>query len=174
MYYMMKQVVKSFRLEPGEASLLEFAAGAEGLTPSDLVRKAVFSYLLGREEFLKKRAKEMLNTLLYFEKSEEAMYIDAAKKAMALYPLENATLEFYIRMEKAKIAADNLVLKGFERRFAEEISQKFFMSESAEKQIFMKSLEDFIDGRDAKFEERLAEHYRLARKYILGLRENDL
>jgi len=35
----------------------------------------------------------------------------------------------------------------------------------------MKSLEDFIQARDAKFEERLAEHYRIIRKYVLKLEE---
>jgi hypothetical protein len=108
-----------------------------------------------------------METLSYFEKSEDPLYIEHASKAMKLYPMQGADLDYYIALEKAKNATYNLVSKGFEKMYADEVCRKYFTSSIAERKAFMKSLQDFIE--DKKNREILGEYYRFARKNILGL-----
>jgi len=162
-----KKIIKGVRVEPELASLIEFAAASEGLTFSDFARKAIMKYLLTKTEFLKSRARQLMETLSYFEKSEDPLYIEHARKAMQLYPMQGADLDYYIALEKAKNATYNLVSKGFEKMYADEVCRKYFTSSIAERRAFMKSLQDFIE--DKKNREILGEYYRFARKNILGL-----
>jgi uncharacterized protein (DUF1778 family) len=162
-----KKIIKGLRLEPELASLIEFAAASEGLTFSDFARKAIMKYLLTKTEFLKSRARQLMETLSYFEKSEDPLYIEQASKAMRLYPMEGAGLDYYIALEKAKNAAYSLALKGFEKSYADEVCRKYFTSGIAERKAFTKSLQDFIE--DKKNREILGEYYKFARKNILGL-----
>jgi uncharacterized protein (DUF1778 family) len=159
-----KIIIKGLRLEPEMASLIEFAAASEGLTFSDFARKVIMKYLSTRTEFLKSKVRQIMETLSYFEKSNDPLYVEHARKAMKLYPMEGADLDYYIALEKARNAAYNLVLKGFEKMYADEVCQKYFTSSIAERRAFMKSLEDFVSNK-----KNLEEHYRFARKHILGL-----
>jgi uncharacterized protein (DUF1778 family) len=162
-----KKIIKGLRLEPEVASLIEFAAASEGLTFSDFTRKVIMKYLAARTEFLKSRARQLMETLSYFEKSQDPLYIEQASKAMKLYPMQGADLDYYIVLEKAKNAAYNLVSKGFEKMYVEEVCRKYFTSSIAERKAFTKSLQDFIE--DKKNREILGEYYKFARKNILGL-----
>jgi len=165
-----KLVIKCLRLEPSVASLIDFAAAAEGLTFSDFARKTLIKSILNKKDFLKSRAKQLVETLNYFEKSQDQDYIEEAKKSMRLYPMQGASLDYYIALEKAKYATYSLVSKGFEKSYSEEICRRYFTSSLSERQIFLKALESFVD------EERkqpLGWHYEFARKYILGLEGED-
>jgi len=161
-----KDVVKTFRLEKNLAKLLELLAASHGESFSDFARRVLAKALVEDEAFLKGRIRQLLNVLSRIEKEHDPKLVQRAKIAASLYPLEGAGLEYYVAVEKASRAAEELTKLGFAKDFAEELCRNYFTGSAEERIAFHKSLEDFV--RDVERRERLADTYRWAHKIIFG------
>jgi len=159
-------VIKGFRIEENVARLLELLAAAHGESFSDFTRRVLMKTLVEEETFLKNKLQQLRNVLLQIEKSHDEELIRRAEIAARLYPMENADLEYYVAIEKASRAAEQLVRVGFEKSFIEELCRQYFVGSGEERIVFQKSIEAFIE--DVERRERLAESYRQARRTIFG------
>jgi len=139
-----KVVYKSFRVPESMVEAAKLVAGCEGRTISEVLRDLLAKYTNERLPFAKTRIKEALNILAKAEKAPADDFLTKAKVAAALYPIPNAAIDYYIEVERRLAAVEQLVEKGFERSFAEELVAKFF--DEAEGPRFRKSLEQLAAG----------------------------
>jgi len=139
-----KVVYKSFRIPEPMLDLAKMVAGCEGKNISEVLRDLLAKYTNERLPYAKARIKEALDILSRVEKAPADDFLAKAKVAAALYPIEGAEIDYYIEIERRLVAIDQLVERGFERSFAEELVAKFF--DEAEGPRFRKSLEQLAAG----------------------------
>ena len=119
-------------------------AGCEGKTISEVLRDLLGRYVNERLPYAKARIKEALDILSRVEKAPSEEFLTKARVAAAVYPIPNAAIDYYIEVERRLAAVDQLVERGFERSFAEELVTKFF--DKTEGPRFRKSLEQLAAG----------------------------
>jgi hypothetical protein len=139
-----KVVYKSFRVPESMVEIAKLVAGCEGKTISEVLRDLLAKYTNERLPYAKTRIREALNILYKVEKAPADDFLAKAKVAAALYPIEGAEIDYYVEVERRLAAVNQLVEKGFERSFAEEVVAKFF--DEAEGPRFRKSLEQLAAG----------------------------
>jgi hypothetical protein len=144
-----KVVYKSFRIPEPMLELAKFVAGCEGRNISELIRDLLARYTSERLPYTKTRLKEALDVLAKVEKAPDDAFLAKAKVAAALYPIEGAQIDYYVKVERKLVAANQLVERGFERSFAEELVAKFFDEDEGPR--FRKALEQLA----ARLENRL-------------------
>jgi antitoxin component of RelBE/YafQ-DinJ toxin-antitoxin module len=137
-------VYKSFRVPESVIETARLVAGCDGKTISEVLRDLLVRYTNERLPFAKTRIKEALDILSRVEKAPADDFLAKAKVAAALYPIEGVPLDYYVEVERRLAAVNQLVEKGFERSFAEELVAKFF--DEAEGPRFRKSLEQLAAG----------------------------
>jgi hypothetical protein len=137
-------VYKSFRVPESVIETARLVAGCDGKTISEVLRDLLGRYINERLPYAKTRIKEALGILAKVEKAPADEFLTKAKIAAALYPIEGAEIDYYIKIERGLAAVEQLVERGFERSFAEELVAKFF--DEAEGPRFRKSLEQFAAG----------------------------
>jgi hypothetical protein len=137
-------VYKSFRVPESVIEVARLVAGCDGKTISEVLRDLLVRYTNERLPFAKTRIKEALNILAKVEKAPADDFLAKAKVAAALYPIEDAQIDYYVELERRLAAVEQLVELGFERSFAEELVAKFF--DEAEGPRFRKSLEQLAAG----------------------------
>ena len=133
MYYhvirMKEEVFKSFRLDKVLSELAELMAAVEGLSFSEYIRRLVKKDIIEKSDFIKQKAKEIVDILSEIEKAPNSFFEERAKTMMWLYPLEGATLEHYITLEKMLATIEKLEKAGFEREYAEKVAYRYFFEE---------------------------------------------
>jgi len=137
-------VYKSFRVPESVIETARLVAGCEGRTISEVLRDLLAKYTSERLPYAKARIKEALSILAKVEKAPADDFLTKAKVAAALYPIEGAQIDYYVEIERRLAAVEQLVEKGFERSFAEELVAKFF--DEAEGPRFRKALEQLAAG----------------------------
>jgi predicted S18 family serine protease len=139
-----KVVYKSFRIPEPMLELAKLVAGSEGKNISEVLRDLLGRYVNERLPYAKARIAEALSILAKIEKAPSDEFLTKAKVAAALYPVEGAEIDYYVEIERRLAAVEQLVDRGFERAFAEELVAKFF--DEAEGPRFRKSLEQLAAG----------------------------
>jgi 2-polyprenyl-6-methoxyphenol hydroxylase-like FAD-dependent oxidoreductase len=137
-------VYKSFRVPESVIETARLVAGCDGKTISEVLRDLLVRYTNERLPYAKTRIKEALDILSRVEKAPADDFLTKAKVAAALYPVEGARIDYYVEIERKLAAVNQLVEKGFERSFAEELVARFF--DEAEGPRFRKSLEQLAAG----------------------------
>jgi hypothetical protein len=137
-------VYKSFRIPEPMLELAKMVAGCEGKNISEILRDLLAKYTNERLPYAKARIKEALDILSRVEKAPDAEFLARAKVTAALYPVEGAQIDYYVKVERKLVAANQLVERGFERSFAEELAAKFFDEDEGPR--FRKSIEQLAAG----------------------------
>jgi predicted DNA-binding protein len=160
-----KVLIKSFRIPEELEAIVSLMAALEGKTFSDVVIEGLRDYIRSHIEEVKPKLNVLKGILQRFEKAEDPELIAKAESIKRLYPLPNADLTTYLRFARAEAALNEAEKLGFRKSLIEEWISGYFgleagrqrAKETIELLTFEKSSED------------LAEHYRLIRKYVLGL-----